>query len=62
MTAYKVELFFVNLDNSLYTNESASATMEITADNEAHACMLASRFKQVFDADYYVLKEVTCNT
>ena len=58
MTAYKVELFFGNLDNSLYTNESASATMEIKADNEAHASMLASRFRQVFDADYYVLVEV----
>lgn len=58
MTAYKLELFFGNLDNSLYTNESASVTMSIKADNEAHAYMLASRFKQVFDADHYVLEEV----
>jgi hypothetical protein len=58
MTAYKVELFFTNIDNSLYTNESASATMNIKADNESHAIMLASRFRQVFDADYYVLEEV----
>lgn len=58
MTAYKVELFFTNIDNSLYTNESASVTMDVKADNEAHAIMLASRFRQVFDADYYVLEEV----
>jgi hypothetical protein len=58
MKAYKLELFFTNLDNSLYTNEAASVTMDIKADNEAHAYMLASRFKQVFDADHYVLEEV----
>jgi hypothetical protein len=58
MKAYKVELFFTNLDNSLYTHETASVTMDIKADNEAHAYMLASRFKQVFDADHYFLEEV----
>jgi hypothetical protein len=58
MKAYKLELVFGNLDNSLFTNESASVTMDIKADNEAHAYMLASRFKQVFDADHYVLEEV----
>jgi hypothetical protein len=58
MTTYKLELFFTNLDNSLYTNEAASVTMDIKADNEAHAYMLANRFKQVFDADHYFLEEV----
>lgn len=58
MIKYKLELFFSNLDNSLYTNEAASVTMDIKSDNEAHAYMLANRFKKVFDADYFVLEEV----
>jgi hypothetical protein len=60
MLNYKFELFFTNIDNSLYTNEAASITMDIKADNEAHAYMLANRIKQVFDGDHYFLEEVKC--
>ena len=58
MKAYKLEIFFTNLDNSLYTDEEASMTMSITADNYAHAVMLALRTMRVFDADRYDLEEV----
>lgn len=57
MKQYKLEIFFTNLDNSLYTNEEASMTMDIKADNYAHAVMLALRTMRVFDADRYTLDE-----
>jgi hypothetical protein len=58
MKSYKLEIFFTNLDNSLYTSEEASMTMDIKADNYAHAVMLALRTMKVFDADHYDLEEV----
>lgn len=58
MKQYKLEIFFTNLDNSLYTHEEASMTMDIKADNYAHAVMLALRTLKVFDADHYTLDEV----
>ena len=58
MKSYKLEIFFTNLDNSLYTDEEASMTMSIKADNYAHAVMLALRTMKVFDADRYTLDEV----
>lgn len=57
MKQYKVEIFFTNIDNSLYTDEQASVTMDIKADNSAHAIMLAERLRKVFDADHYVFHE-----
>ena len=57
MKAYKLEIFFTNLDNSLYTDEEASMTLDIKADNYAHAVMLALRTLKVFDADRYTLDE-----
>jgi hypothetical protein len=58
MKQYKLEIFFTNLDNSLYTNEEASMTMDIKADDYAHAIMLALRTINVFDADHYNLEEI----
>jgi hypothetical protein len=57
MNPYKVEIFFTNIDNSLYTTEQASMTMDIKADNLAHAMMLAERIRKVFDADHYIFIE-----
>lgn len=57
MKSYKLEIFFTNLDNSLYTSEEASMTLDIKADNYAHAVMLALRTMKVFDADRYTLDE-----
>lgn len=58
MKAYKLELVFSNLDNFMGTDEEASMTMDIKADNYAHAVMLALRTQKVFEADYYTLDEV----
>jgi hypothetical protein len=57
MNPYKVEIFFTNIDNSLYTTEQASMTMDIKADNLAHAMLLAERIQKVFDADHYIFIE-----
>jgi hypothetical protein len=57
MKSYKLEIFFTNLDNSLYTDEAASMTMDIKAGDYAHAVMLALRTTKVFDADHYTLDE-----
>ena len=57
MKAYKLEIFFTNLDNSLYTPEEASLTMDIKAGDYAHAVMLALRTLKVYDADHYDLEE-----
>jgi hypothetical protein len=57
MKSYKLEIFFTNLDNSLYTNEAASMSMDITAGDYAHAVMLALRTVKIFDADHYTLEE-----
>jgi hypothetical protein len=57
MKQYKVEIFFTNIDNSLYTTEHASLTMDIKADDLTHANFLAIRLCKVFDADHYDLKD-----
>ena len=57
MTAYKLELFFTNLDNFMGTDDEASVTMDIKSDTRSHAFLLAERMKRVFDADHYILEE-----
>lgn len=56
MKEYKVNLFFTNLDNFMGTNEQASLSVEIKADDERHANLLAERIEKVYGADYYVLE------
>lgn len=52
MKIYSVKLEFINLDNSLFTDAQADMMVEIRADDEEHAYLLAERLKKVFDADY----------
>lgn len=52
----KVTLFFTNLDNFMGTRESASVTMDISADDEKHAILLAEHLRARLHADFYVLE------
>jgi acetolactate synthase regulatory subunit len=58
MTKYKLTLFFTNLDNFMGTDETASMTVDITADDSRHALLLAQRFQKVMDADHITLSLV----
>jgi hypothetical protein len=58
MTQYKLTLFFTNLDNFMGTDEKASMTIDMSADDTRHAELLADRFQRVMEADHYVLKLV----
>ena len=58
MTKYKLTLFFNNLDNFMGTDESASMTVDMAADDSRHAILLAERFQRVMEADHFVLKLV----
>ena len=53
MTAYKVTLHFTNLDNSLYTDDRANMSIDISADSYHHAYLLARRFAQILEADTF---------
>jgi len=55
MTKYKLTLFFNNLDNFMGTDESASMTVDMAADDSRHAILLAERFQRVMEADSFVL-------
>lgn len=49
----RVTFYFTNLDNFMGTREEASVTMNINADDSAHATMLALHLQKVLQADYY---------
>jgi hypothetical protein len=53
----KVKFTFDNIDNSLYTKEQCSVTMDIAADNLATAHQLAMHLKQVLGADHFDIEE-----
>lgn len=53
----KVTFFFTNLDNYMGTDEKASVTMDITADDEPHMIMLAEHLQRVLQADNYHIGE-----
>jgi hypothetical protein len=55
MTTYRVELFFSNPDENLYTKEPAIAVMEIRSESETQANFLAERLRRVLEADSYTL-------
>lgn len=55
----KVTLYFTNLDNFMGTEQSASVTMDIAADDDTHATMLAVHLRNVLHADYYVIDHNT---
>lgn len=57
MIPYKLKLIFTNLDNSLYTDEQAHLLLDIEADDEYHAHMLARLLTGVNQADRYELIE-----
>lgn len=40
------------------TDEQATMTVDITADDDTHVNLLAKRLQKVMDADHYVLKMV----
>lgn len=49
----KVKFVFTNIDDSLYTKEECSVTMDIEADNEQTAVILANHLKKMLGADYF---------
>ena len=53
----KVEFFFTDIDNSLYTTGQGSVVMEINADDEATAIALANRLKKMLEADHYIFQK-----
>lgn len=53
----KVTFFFTNLDNYMDTDEQASVTMDISADDLAHATMLCEHLQRVLQADHYQIGE-----
>lgn len=53
----KLTLHFTNLDNFMGTDESATVTMDIAADDLAHAYMLAAHLQRMLQADYYTIEE-----
>ena len=53
----KATFFFTNLDNYMGTDEQASVTMDINADDRAHAIMLADHLQRVLQADHYQIGE-----
>ena len=53
----KVTFFFTNLDNFMGTDEQASVTMDIAADDKPHMIMLAEHLQRVLHADHYKLAE-----
>lgn len=53
----KVIFFFTNLDNYMGTDEKASVTMDISADDRAHTVMLCEHLQRVLQADHYHIGE-----
>jgi len=53
----KLTLYFTNLDNYMGTDQSASVTMDIAADDDAHATMLAIHLQRMLQADYYTIED-----
>ena len=53
----KVTFFFTNLDNYMGTDEKASVTMDIAADDRSHVIMLAEHLQRVLQADHYQIGE-----
>lgn len=53
----KVTFFFTNLDNYMGTDEKASVTMDISADDSAHVTMLCEHLQRVLHADHYQIGE-----
>jgi len=49
----KVKFTFTNVDNSLYTKEECSVIMDIEADNEQTAFVLAQHLQKVLGSDYF---------
>jgi hypothetical protein len=58
MTKYRVQMFFTNLDNSLYTHEQAVWHTTIDADDYTHADLLVERFRKMLDGDHFIIEEV----
>ena len=52
---YKVELYFTNLDNSLYTDTETCMEFEFTAGDQQHADLMAEHLQRTFQADYNLL-------
>lgn len=52
----KVKFTFTNIDNSLYTKEECSVTMDIEADNVQTAQILAQHLKKMLGADYFTFE------
>lgn len=59
MKKFSVRLVFSNLDNSLYTDQAATMTVSIEADDVGHALLLARRLQKVMDADHIHVNEVS---
>jgi hypothetical protein len=57
MKAYKVEFMYMNVDNSLYTDERAAVVLEIKSDDYASACLLCEHLLRVYGADHYEFLE-----
>lgn len=58
----KVELFYTDIDNSLYTHAQASVVMEIHADDMITAHILAEKLMIKLGADRYTLDSELTNS
>lgn len=56
-TKMKVQFFYTDIDNSLYTSAQASVVMEIHADDLVTAHILAEKLMVKLGADKYTLDE-----
>lgn len=54
---YEIELYFTNLDNSLYTDSEAILSLQFRADDRQHADLLEQHLQRVFQADYTLTYE-----
>lgn len=52
---YRVELYFTNLDNSLYTDTETKMEFTFTAGDRQHADLMTEHLQRVFQADYTLL-------
>jgi hypothetical protein len=53
----KAKFTFTNIDESLYTKEECSVTMDIEADNHTTAYLLAMHLQKMLGADYFDIEE-----
>ena len=58
MKKYLVELFYTDIDNSLYTSQQASVMVNINADDQKTAFLVAEKLLSVYGADKYTVKLV----